>query len=539
MLMVLIPAMMAVLVYLPALDAEFIDYDDPLYVTENEWVLRGLSADEWQKTWTERVAGNWHPITMLSHQLDVTLYGLNPRGHHATSLLLHAINASLFYLLLLSLFARPGSALVAALLFALHPFNVDSVVWIAERKNVLSTFFWLVATLWYVRFTRVPSVTAMLAIMFSYLLGLMSKPMLVTFPLTLLLLDVWPLRRVQGFDRDSWSTWIKLIQEKSVLFLLTIIFSAFTLLTQFPQGNEHHPVVQPLWARCMFAVEHYRMYLEKFFWPVNFSVLYPRLEMPPDLQSVFWSGVILIIFTALALGLMRRKPAWALGWFWFIGTLFPVVGLVGIGQHSIADRYMYVPMMGLLIALVYGVPECSSRWFRGIRCVMAVGAIIACVWTTRLALPFWNNSEVLYKRAIDVTEGNYIMMSNLGRQYMLQDRTTEAIVLFQEAMALFPYHAPTCNNLGFALSSQGLDDEAINHYEAALALDPTYGTARINLARSLVKTGRIREALPHYEMLIKAHPESAEVRDGYRIAREKLGWSGTRRSLSSPTIERP
>ncbi len=280
-------------VYAPAFEAGFIDYDDPLYVTENEWVKDGLTLSTFKKAWTERVAGNWHPITMLSHLMDVTFFGLDPRGHHAVSIILHALNAVLLFALFRALLGGYFRPALGAALFALHPFCLDTAVWIAQRKNVLSTAFWLGATLSYVRFVRRPTIPAMLGCLGLFTAGLMTKPMLVTFPATLLLLDVWPLRRVTGLSRPMWPQWVKLFQEKGALFMLTILFSVFTLITQFPVGYEHSPDPQPFWAKAVFAIQHYQMYLEKFFWPTGFSILYPRLELPPDWGAVIQAACLL------------------------------------------------------------------------------------------------------------------------------------------------------------------------------------------------------------------------------------------------------
>lgn len=512
-------------VYAPALDADFVDYDDPMYVTENEWVREGLSGENFMKAWTVRVAGNWHPATMLSHLLDVTWFGLDPRGHHAVSIALHAVNALFLFGLLRSMFGGVIRPFLAAALFALHPFSVDSAVWIAERKNLLSTLFWLAGTWLYVRYTRRPSITAMLGVIGCYIAGLLSKPMLVTFPLTLLMLDVWPLHRVAGWSRAHWPRWRYLFQEKSLLFLLTVLFSAFTLVTQFPEGYEHTPDPQPLWAKAVFPIEHYRMYVEKFFWPVGLCVFYPRLELPPDYASVAGAFALLAGITIAAMVLARRAPAWLFGWLWFVGILFPVIGIIGIGQHSIADRYMYVPMIGLIIALFWGVPVPKGRPLRTVLLVMAAGMITACGLVARSLLPHWRTSEALFQRAVDVTQNNYVMLSNLGRQWMLQGRTEDAMGLFREALEINPRHVKSLNNLGFAYASQGRHGEAIPYYEQALALDARYATARANLARSLAEAGRYREALAQYERLIKANPGATELRKAYQETREKMGWS--------------
>jgi len=516
-------AILTLVVYAPAYQADFVDYDDPLYVTENRWVLEGLNPETFGQAWSERVAGNWHPITMLSHLIDVSMYDLDPRGHHLTSMIIHAINAALLFILFHSLFGGLFRPAVAAALFALHPFNVDSVVWIAERKNVLSTLFWLAGTCLYVRFVRRPTILAMAGTILMYALGLMSKPMLVTFPFTLLMLDLWPLRRVSGFSRDTWPVWTRLIQEKSTLFLLTVVFSTYTLMTQFPVGYKHSMVEQPMWARLLFSLEHYRMYLEKFFWPSGLSVLYPQLQMPPDLTSVVFSGLLLLGITLTVLVVIRRSPAWAFGWFWFAGTIFPVVGVIGIGQHSIADRYMYVPIIGLLTALVWGVPTIQAKYLRWAVAGTGIIAIIICGSISRQLISHWQTSEALFRRAVQVTDRNFIMLSNLGNELTKQDRPEEAKALLQEAIQIEPRHAPALNNLGVLLSAEGHHLEAVKLFESALEYQPEIKITRINLARSYFQIERYQDAYRHYQILYRINPEDAEVREGLKLARQKLG----------------
>lgn len=523
LLVALALAALTLVVYAPAFHADFVDYDDPLYVTENPWVLEGLNSETFGKAWTERVAGNWHPITMLSHLLDVSMNDLNPSGHHLTSMVIHAINVALLFMLFHNLFGGLFRPALAATLFALHPFNVDSVVWIAERKNVLSTLFWLTGTALYVRFVRRPSILAMVGTILMYTLGLMSKPMLVTFPFTLLMLDLWPLRRVRGISPDDWPVWVRLIQEKSTLFLLTIVFSTYTLMTQFPVGYKHSLIEQPMWARLLFSLEHYRMYLEKFFWPSGLSVLYPQLHMPPDVISVVFSGLLLLGITVTVLVLIRRSPALAFGWFWFAGTIFPVVGIIGIGQHSIADRYMYVPIIGLVTALVWGVPTIQRKAVKRVAIGSGIMAIIICGWITRNMISHWQTSEALFQRAVNVTDRNFVMLSNLGNELTKQGRMEEAKVLLHEAIQIEPRHAPALNNLGVILSAEGHHQEAVKQLEAALEYQPELKITRINLARSYLQLERYQDAYRQYQILYRIEPEDPDVRDGLILTKQKLG----------------
>lgn len=525
MLTALLIACFTLAVFAPAFQAGFVDYDDPLYVTANAWVMRGMHLDTLKLAWTERVAGNWHPVTMMSHLLDVSLFGMNPTGHHVTSILLHTFNAVLLFGLLRSLFGGLFRPALAAALFAVHPFNLDSAVWIAERKNVLSTFFWLSATWLYVRYTRRPSVGSMLGTVFLFALGLMSKPMLVTFPITLLMLDLWPLRRVSGFTIVDGPVWKRLCLEKMMLFMLAAAFIGVTLLTQFPKGYVHSPTETPIWARPLFAMEHYIMYLSKFVWPEGLCVFYPKLAMPPDPGAIGLSALLLLIITSSVLIAIRKAPAWAFGWFWFLGTMLPVIGLIGVGQHSIADRYMYVPMIGLLVALVWGIPvfrRPASQWITG---MIAVAATLSYAGVTRSLISHWVDSESLFQRSLAVTERNHVMLGNLGRLRMIDGRDEEAISLFREALEIEPNHVESLNNLGFATAKQGREEEAIRLFESAVQVDPRHLTARLNLARSMMSLGRFDEALQQYQVLLKLDPDSIEAREGLLAARQRLGLS--------------
>lgn len=503
------------MVYRPALDCGFVDYDDPLYVTENTAIQEGFTARGLQSAWRDPVAGNWHPVTMLSHLLDVQLHGLDPRGHHLTSITLHALNCGLLFLLLNQLFGGWVRPALVALLFCVHPLNVDSVVWIAERKNVLSTFFWLAATLLYALNAQAPSAAKTIGVAALFQLGLMSKPMLVTLPFTLLLLDYYPLRRVEGFAREHWPRWKQLAAEKSALWLLGAIACVITLSTQFTEDLSHGPEAPPIWARAAFALEHYCLYLAKFLWPTGLCALHPRLAMPPTPGTVLLSGLLLTVLSCCAFLPRRKAPALLVGWCWFLGTLFPVIGLVSIGHHSISERYMYVPMIGLLIALAWGLvpPSLVSRKpvaVFGVSLALAAAALTG--WTSRGLIVHWRNSESLFRRALAVTTDNAVMHYNLGRQLMLQDRTAEAQKEFEEALRIQPVYHEALNNLGWALAIQGRHREAIAHFETALDIEPRNVQARLNLAASLVVLKRAYEARHQLELLLEQQPENTAAR---------------------------
>ena len=328
-----------------------------------------------------------------------------------------------------------------------------------------------------------------------------------------------------GFARTDWPVWHRLLQEKIPLFMLTAFFSVYTVLTQFPEGYTHSPFTQPLWARLLFALEHYRLYVQHFFWPANLCVFYPRLNLPPDTAGVLISGFLLLGLTGSAVALYRKAPAWSFGWFWFVGTLLPVIGVIAIGEHSIADRYLYVPMIGLLVAAIWGFhPRAvSSHSLQLGGYAVGLAAVFTCGYLTRASLPHWYTSEALFRQAIAATDRNYIMHTNLGRTLMLQKRTDEAVAEFQTALRYEPRHAKAVNNLGLAMALQGKPNEALELFTRALDLDPGMTVARVNLARTLNQLGRYDEALQHFMRLHKILPHDPAIQEGLQTARQRLG----------------
>lgn len=492
-------------VFWPALQADFLNLDDPEYVAANGWVQKGLSPENLVRAWTTPVVANWHPLTMVSHMLDCQIFGLQPWGHHLVSVLLHGGNTALVYLLLYQTtraFWRSG---FVALLFAVHPLHVESVAWVAERKDVLSTFFGLISLIFYCRYARAPFTVGWRQFFPDYTLafffftcGCLSKPMLVTWPFVLGLLDYWPLGRLA----KGW----RLIWEKIPFLAVALAMCFVTLLVQKQGGaldtGEHFS----LGRRIANAIVSYCRYLEKLFWPTDLSVYY---AIPPSWPLWVISGCALILVSLTALFVMgwRRQPYLLMGWMWFLGTLVPVIQLVQTGSHAMADRYTYIPYIGCFIALSWGCFAASRRWRPEVLPGLCLILIVACVGKTRHQLGVWVDSETLFRHALSVTENNWLCQNNLASALDHQGRTEEAIAHFVESIRLDPNKALTRNNFGAALVKTGRIDQAMSEYEEAIRLQPNYAAAYNNLGSALAQLGRLNEAVDKYQKALQLEPE--------------------------------
>ena len=527
-------ALATLAVYWPATRFDFIDFDDPDYVTANPQVQSGLTRESVKWAFCNTVAANWHPVTMLSHMLDCQLFGLKPWGPHLINVLLHSLNAALVFLLLnrmmglrrddrlpardlpsrqvsktdnaaMAATAPPAGAtwlsLLVAALFAVHPLHVESVAWVAERKDVLSGCFGLLTLIFYVRYAqrqssverREPNAGGSslafdlrhrtfdygIALVF-FVLGLMSKPMLVTWPFVLLLLDYWPLKRSSEFgvrsselkngplpstarhgeaERRRLTRHASLLLEKLPFFVLAAAASVVTLMVQKQEGAVMSVVNLSFGARGANALISYCRYLGKLFWPTKLAVFYPLPGHWPVAKVLLAGGLILGL--SMLFWVQRRRRPWLLmGWLWYVGTLVPVIGLVQVGEQAMADRYMYLPSLGLLIHLVWGGYELIKNWpQRGkILSGFSAGAIILCIVVTRQQLGYWRNSEALFQHAIAMTEDNPVAHNQLGTAFFNQGKMDEAINQYQEAVRLQPSYADPYYNLGNALVKNGQTD---------------------------------------------------------------------------------
>lgn len=514
-----------------ALANDFVNYDDPDYVTANEHVKAGLGSTGVKWALQSGEASNWHPLTWVSHMIDVSLFELKPWGHHATSVLLHALNASLAFVVFRKLTGALWTSAFFAALFAWHPLRVESVAWVAERKDVLSGTFWFF-TLWcyavYVENRRAgaegneesrrAAKRSYALALAAFALGLMAKPMLVTLPCVLLLLDVWPLRRVSIESKVS--SLVRgagtLVVEKLPFFVLALASSYVTYRVQKSGGSVSAAL--SLGDRLQNAFVAVARYLEKFFWPGDLAVLYPHPGK--------WPGGIVIASVALVLGVtlfawwQRRKRPWiGVGWLWFVGTLVPVVGIVQVGVQSMADRYTYLPMLGMQIAILWTVREINFARGGLSRLGVAAGAmLIGCGVLTWRQTGVWQNSFTLFDHAIAVTKNNYVAHDNRGLFVAKAGQIDEAMADYRRSLAINPIYLNANNNLAYALAQQGRHAEAIPYYRTALKTNGNHVEVRNNLANVLSDLGQLPEAMEHYDFILARDPNHVNALNGSAVA---------------------
>ena len=545
-----------VLVYAAVHRYEFVNFDDFPYVAQNDMVAAGLTWRGVGWAFTTAHSANWHPLTWLSHMLDVQLYGMQAGGHHVTSLLLHIANTLLLFGVLYRMTGAVGRSGFVAALFAVHPLHVESVAWVAERKDVLSTLFWML-TLWtYVSYVRQPQWNRYVLVVVCFALGLMAKPMLVTLPFVLLLLDYWPLERVTreravGRDgrairvSDQRSVWVSLVREKAPLFALAAASSVVTFVAQRSAGYVVELELAPPVLRVENALVSYVAYIGKMLWPAALAALYPWATVIPVGRVV---GAALILFVAFAVALRagRRHPYLLVGWLWYVGTLVPVIGLVQVGNQRMADRYTYIPLIGLFLIVAWGVPDLLARWrHRRIALATTAGLVLAaCIMTARGQVRAWENTNALWQHVVDVTDDNFVAHGYFGDILAAQGkldeaithyaevvrlrpryvvgililanaltragRLDEAVARYSEALRIRPQSAEAHNNLGVALKQQRKDTEAIAHFTEAVRLSPAYPDARRNLAMALGEQGRIDAAISEMLAAVRIKPGQAQ-----------------------------
>jgi protein O-mannosyl-transferase len=515
---------------------EFINYDDGRYITENINVKSGLSKDNLIWAFTQSHSANWHPITWLSHMLDAHFYELDPYGHHLTSLALHIANSLLLFLVLSRMTGAIWKSCFIASLFAFHPINIESVAWVSERKSVLSTLFWLLTMWTYINYTQKKSLTKYIIVFLFFLLGLMSKPMLVTLPFVLLLLDYWPLNRFKTLPSNTFNTSTKaipktnllnLVFEKIPLLILAAASCTITLAAQKSWGAVVSLETVPLLSRISNALVSYLKYLEKMMWPKNFSIFYPY---PAD-GFVFWKvlicGLTLTAITFISIKLIRKAPYFLVGWFWYLGTLIPVIGLVQVGQQAMADRYAYVPLIGVFIIIAWGLPDLLKNYLLKKKSLVFLTGIYFSVLMTScwIQLQHWENSIKIFKHAIKVTDKKHpsfiAVYNNLGVVLIEQMKFEEALVNIKKAVNLQPNYAESHNNLGNALSGLNRFNDANIHYKTAINLKPNYAEAHNNLANSLNKKSNIDQAIIYYKKAIQLKPEYSEAHFNFGVALNK------------------
>lgn len=514
--------------YWPVVHADFINYDDNDYVTANPQVQAGLTWKTVTWAFTSNHASNWHPLTWLSHMLDVQLFGKGPTGPHCVNLLLHVLNSVLLFWLLRQMTGAQARSFLVAGLFALHPLHVESVAWVAERKDVLSTFFGLLTLLAYARYVKLngglglKSKAAYGTTLLLFTLSLLSKPMLVTMPFVMLLLDFWPLRRFElSALKQQARTLLRLFFEKTPFLILSAASCAVTTWAQ----QKAMPSLENLSmvGRIENTVVSYARYLGKAFWPSNLALPYLHPGHWPPMQLTL--AILVVAGLCLVAVLTARKhPYIFTGWFWYLGTLVPVIGLVQVGAQAMADRYTYVPLIGVFVVGVWSVGDCLSK----ARIPSAVGAMTAililgiCTGLTRQQAHYWHDSESLFKHSAAVTEGNFIALGNVGGVLFESGRLDEAMEYYQRSYQTNPHYPEALNSIGAVLAAKG-SDEAMAWFGKVLALQPDHPSALFNMGNALAKQGKSNEAIRYFQDAIKAKPDNFEARNNLANALIKNG----------------
>ena len=494
----------------PTVGHDFIALDDDIYVTDNPGLVGGLSAENIAWAFSTLYAGFWHPVTWLSYLLDYELFGLDATGYHASNVLLHLLTSVFLFLVLREMTGAHGRSLLVALLFAVHPLRVESVAWISERKDLLSGLFMVLTLLAYSRFASTRSRESYALALLAFALGLMSKPMLVTVPFVLLLLDGWPLRRAElsGDWRSCWG----LVVEKLPFFALSAGSSALTLIAQSRAGAISSLEAMDLPTRVTSGLVSYSSYLNKSFLPVDLAVVYPHTFGMPPTGAWLLALVLLGTITGVALWQARERPALIVGWLWFAGMLFPVSGIVQFGTHAMADRNTYLPSIGLFLALVFGAADLlprriPERLWAGASALLVVAL---CVLSSRQA-DRWADSVRLFERTLAVTSENYLIHNNLCVVLLERGRHQEGIEQCRRAVTIRPGYAEAWANLGLGLHSDGQTVEAIHSYEASLSLSPDRSWVHSNLGSALLARGEQAAALRHFLRAVDLDPESPDA----------------------------
>ena len=518
----------------------FVNLDDDLYVTANPHVQAGLTVDGIVWAFTTTHASNWHPLTWLSHMADCHLFGLSPGAHHFTNVLLHVGNTLLLFLVFYRMtWAVWKSAFVAGL-FALHPLHVESVAWIAGRKDLLSTFCWLLTIGLYLRYVKCPRYNRYLLVLLSFSLGLMAKPMLVTLPFVLLLLDYWPLGRLEstnsslttksdtGKSTVFWSRRsliLRLVLEKIPLLGLTTVSSIVTFLAQRSGGALESLNTIPLNVRLANAFVAYVRYMEKTIWPHDLAVFYPHPGRSLPMWQVAGAVLLLISITVLVLRTVRSHPHLTIGWLWYLGTLVPVIGIVQVGAQALADRYTHVPLIGLFIVMAWGLPDMLARWShrRAALATLTAGLLVALMICSLLQVRYWQNSSTLFRHTLEVTTNNWLAHNNMGLAVASEGDSAGALAHYRKSLLINPNNAPAHNNLGIALAQHKSPLEARIHFDQALYLKPDLADAHYNLGVLLMKNGEIDDAIFHYQQALQSKPDDPQIHNNMANALLRRG----------------
>ena len=504
-------------VFWPTSRFDFINFDDNIYISENPHVRSGLTWNNIQWALSAELTSDsshadlWIPVTFFSHILTAELFGMNPSAHHLVNVALHILNTVLLFWVLRRMTRDLWPSAFVAALFAIHPLHVESVAWVTERKDVLSMLFFLLTIGAYVRYIEQPHFSRYFPIICLFALGLMAKPMLVTLPIVLLLLDYWPLGRIPLHDfklSGYFKGMGRLVWEKLPLFFLSAAFSVMTVISAQRAGATRSFEMLPLWTRIVNAFISYATYIRKMIWPTDLAVFYPYQVDSLSMWQVSVVGLLLLAATSAFIGWREKRPYWVTGWFLYLVTLLPVIGLVQAGRQAMADRYTYIPLIGVFIMLAWGIPDFVKNWrYRKILLPLAAALVLpALMICTRVQLSHWRNSITIFEHAIEVTNDNFTAHNNLGIALAADGRIEAAIAHYSEAIRINPTDERGHNNLGVAFIKQGKFEEAQSHYLEAMRLKPNYVEAYNNMAIALEKQGKIEEASEYFKETLRINP---------------------------------
>ena len=573
----LLLAVATLILYWPVQSYDFVNFDDDVYVTDNRQVYGGLSMESLTWSFTTFHAGNWHPLTWISHMVDAEAYGLDAGGHHWTNVLIHtAASFLLFFVLSGMTNSLWASALVAAL-FAIHPIHVESVAWVSERKDVLSGFFWILTMGAYAHYARHPTLRRYLLVVLSLVMGLLSKPMTVTLPFVLLLLDYWPLRRYAA-TRTAFDRWVRrgsasngasallLIVEKVPLLGVAAISCLVTLFTQKEAGALWSLEQIPMATRLANASVTYLDYIRKMLWPVDLAVFYPHAGMPPS-WKIAVALLLLGSISCLVVRKAREMPFLLVGWLWYLGTLVPVIGLVQVGSQSMADRYTYIPLVGLFIALAWGAERIVAGWprWKSPAILLSIVAISGLLFLARSQVETWKNSVTLFEQALAATEVNPVAHQKIGEFYLDRNDCSRAVphflkaiemkenyayayhglgvcasretppagalYFFRHALQLDPQLTRTLLSRGVLLMQLGRHEEAVEDFRQLLRLDPSHEAAHTNLGLIFVHLGKPEDAEAHLSEALRVNPRSAQALNNLGLVR--MGQGRTEEAIAS------
>ena len=522
-LIVAILAILILSIYWQVGKYSFIAFDDDVYVYENPHVRKGLTLEGISWSFTTFHGSNWHPVTWISHMADVELFGIDAGWHHWMNVLFHLLNTVLLYLVLRQLTGELWRSAFVAALFGVHPLHVESVAWVAERKDLLSTLFWILTIGAYLKYARRPSIGRYLPVAILFALGLMCKPMVVTLPFVLLLMDWWPLRRVTSQDPQNFgsppyslSTASRLILEKLPLLGLSAISCFVTFVAQSWEGAVQPFDYIPLGIRISNALVSYVSYLWKMVWPSSLTVFYPHPSVAQfglPAREIVGAALLIGAFSLLAVWQRHRRPFLTMGWLWYLGTLIPVIGIVQVGNQGMADRYTYMTLVGIFIAVAWTVPSLILRGrFRqllvGILGGMVIMGLSALAWQQTA---YWRDNVRLFSRSLAVTKNNWLAWNNLGFAYDKLNHTQRAITCYREAIRIKPDYADPWNNIGAIYIKSGQTEHAMVYFREALKANPYHTKALNNLAAAYYELGQPEQAITYYRKALQTKPDYAEA----------------------------